>query len=715
MGRFRKAWDALIGRVEYTPPPPPVVPGTDMRVSDTTLAEFSITGRAPVNPWTIPDAAPFAPKAPDGTQAQLAMDSSLVPQGGGIADIYQWAMNGAFSEGLGFLGYPYLAELTQRPEYRRVSEIFAAETTRKWIKLKGDEDRINLIMEKLDAHDIRGLFRRAGELDGFFGRAQIFIDLGDALNSPELAKPLVPKAKVNGKGKARIKNFKVIEPFWSYPGMYQSANPLDMEFYKPTQWYVMSTVVHATRLLTVVGREMPDMLKPAYSFGGLSLSQMIKPYVDNWLRTRQSVSDLLHSFSTMVLATDMSAVIAGKSPKGFLDRLQIYNQARDNRGILAINKDTEELTNVSTPLGTLDKLLAQSQEQIASVSGIPLVILLGVTPSGLNASSDGEVRTFYATVKSYQERVYRSPLQTIIDLIQLDIDGTIDQEITFDFIDLWEMSEKDKADIRKSDGDLDVAYVGAGIVDNVEVRNRIVEDENSPYFGAELSDDAPAMPTIDPEDDPDDEGGDDGGDDGPKGAEDGAFEENKHPRADSGKFGSGAGGASGGASGKAKAAIKTFTASPTVWKSKASGIEYVANPVPQVPGGEKANVRAQQEALEDAFADDDTSFFSNATLDPAELKSLQNQVARDQVVNVADGGTFNAKENGEAPLVIRGPNGLILIDGNHRASAALLAGGKLDAQVFDYDKWKAAQAAKKVDTQKSNREDDDALLAELTS
>lgn len=552
MGRFRKAWDALRGRVEVAPYTPPVVVGTDMRVSDTTLAEFSITGRPPVNPWTIPPAAPFAPKGTHGEQAQLAMDSSLVPTGGGIADIYQWAMNGAFSEGLGFLGYPYLAELTQRPEYRRVSEIFAAETTRKWIKLQGDEKRIDKIMEALKRHDIRGLFRRAGELDGFFGRAQIFVDLGDKLDSDELAKPLAPKAKINGKGKARIKNFKVIEPFWSYPGMYQSANPLDMEFYKPTQWYVMSTVVHATRLLTIVGREMPDMLKPAYSFGGLSLSQMIKPYVDNWLRTRQSVSDLLHSFSTMVLATDMSAVIAGKSPKGFLDRLQIYNQARDNRGILAINKDTEELTNVSTPLGTLDKLLAQSQEQIASVSGIPLVILLGVTPSGLNASSDGEVRTFYATIKAYQERVYRSPLATIIDLIQLDIDGKIDEEINFEFIDLWEMDEKDKALVRKSDADMDVAYCGAGIVDNAEVRARIVQDENSPYYGAELSDDAPMTPD-DREDQradlSDDEDANDGPT-GPEGAQDAApaaFEEGKHPRATNGQFGSG--GSSGGAGG----------------------------------------------------------------------------------------------------------------------------------------------------------------------
>jgi hypothetical protein len=48
----------------------------------------------------------------------------------------------------------------------------------------------------------------------------------------------------------------------------------------------MSREVHRSRLLTFIGRELPDILKPAYAFGGLSMSQMLKPYVDNRLRSR---------------------------------------------------------------------------------------------------------------------------------------------------------------------------------------------------------------------------------------------------------------------------------------------------------------------------------------------------------------------------------------------------------------------------------------------
>ena len=54
-----------------------------------------------------------------------------------------WATAGLWGEGLAFPGYPYLAELAQRPEYRNIVETLAEEMTRKWIKIisTGDDDK----------------------------------------------------------------------------------------------------------------------------------------------------------------------------------------------------------------------------------------------------------------------------------------------------------------------------------------------------------------------------------------------------------------------------------------------------------------------------------------------------------------------------------------------------------------------------------------------
>ncbi len=554
-----------------------------MKINDVSLAEARMSGRPTLNPWqaaTVPDFFP-------GDRPAMALDRAAA-DGISLASVYQWAAGSLFSEGLGFLGYPYLAELMQRPEYRRIVEIYASEATRKGIKFAGDEEKIDELEKRMAELSVWPILRRAVEHDGGFGRGQIFVDVGDDAKTDrgarELAAPFVIKAKVK---KGGLKGFRNVEPLWSYPGQYESANPLDPDFYRPRQWYVMSTIVDDSRLIMIRGRELPDILKPAYAFGGLALTQMAKPYVDNWLRTRQSVSDLLHSFSTMVLKTNMGGVMAGKSAVDFYKRLEMFNRTRDNRGLMAIDKDGEDLTNVSTPLGTLDKLLAQSQEQIASVVGIPLVVLLGVTPSGLNASSDGEVRTFYATIKAYQERVLRKPLNVIVECVQRDLWGEPDPDITFEFVDLWEMDEKAKAEIRKSDADMDTAYVQAGVVSPEEVRDRITQDEDNPYFGVDLSAPAPEPPDMGGPGEEDDGDDGDGGGGQPEGKPEGGhkigqdegpkFEESKHPRAANGQFGSGGGGAT-----KEKPAAK-----PAKRDQDAGGTKSPDKPADTSSGGEK--------------------------------------------------------------------------------------------------------------------------------
>lgn len=472
-----------------------------MRISPLAVAGAKYGGPPTFDPATI-YVRPAAPRGmfPSG----VTMDSCGLPSVGGTLNaVAAWGMESAMHEGLVFPGYPYLAQLTQRAEYRRIAEIRAEHMTRKWIKLRGpDEARLKAIDQKLNGPEARGgldartKFRKAAEKDGHFGRCQIFMDFGDASSAREVGTPLVVDERKISPTRP-IKRLQILEPMWSYPGTFEGTNPLSPSFYKPSVWYVYGRAVHDTRLLTFVLREVPDMLKPSYSFGGLSLSQIAKPYVDNWLRTRQSVSDITSAFSQMVLKTNMDAALSGDTGDSVYARVDMFNATRDNRGTMVIDKDTEEFDNVAAPISGLDKLQAQALEQLASVSGIPLVVLLGVTPSGLNASSDGEIRTFYADIKADQEQMFLTPLQRIIDVVQLSIDGKIDPEVTFEFVDLWEMSQTDVVTNRKTEADTDSVYVTMGAVSNEEVRERLNEQEGGLYHGSLTG------PPPEPEDDED--------------------------------------------------------------------------------------------------------------------------------------------------------------------------------------------------------------------
>ncbi|MGX8008917.1 hypothetical protein ACVDG8_007805 [Mesorhizobium sp. ORM8.1] len=64
------------------------------------------------------------------------MDSAI---GGVQTWANAFALSGFLTEGITFLGYAYLTELAQRPEYRVIAETIASEITRKWIRFTAND------------------------------------------------------------------------------------------------------------------------------------------------------------------------------------------------------------------------------------------------------------------------------------------------------------------------------------------------------------------------------------------------------------------------------------------------------------------------------------------------------------------------------------------------------------------------------------------------
>lgn len=502
--RFRNWWKS--SRPSWWKGPPPAEPEKKrieppkLRINPLLVERFRNKPSSGQNPFVMPRYAPGV--LPDG-KTTMAMDDGPNQQ---IQATFQFGsqFHGAFAEGIGFMGYPYLASLSQRPEYRIPSEVIAEEMTRKWIVLKaeGKEDKsakVAALTRAMNRYKLREAFRDATELDGLMGLSFIHIDLGTSDDPAEMATRLILTPEKIAKGS--LKGFTVVDPTWCSPINYSTENALEPDFYKPQAWFVVGAHVHTTRLLPIISRPLPDILKPAYNFGGLALSQMLKPYVDNWLRTRQSVSDLINAFSIWVLETNMTAALGGEGGDDLDARLNLFTLLKNNRGAIAIDKEQEALSNVSAPLGTLDKLQAQSQEHMASVTRIPLVKQFGITPTGLNASSDGEIRTFYDSIHGRQERVYNDPLTICLKVIQLSEFGEIDEALTHEFVQLWELDEAGKAAVEKTKADTGAVLTAGGIITPDEERKRIASDPESDYNG--LEGDAPEMP--DPETEPNEE------------------------------------------------------------------------------------------------------------------------------------------------------------------------------------------------------------------
>lgn len=473
---------------------------------------------------------PFAPAKPlpgvvgEGAKAEvpkIAMDAAEVFRGAMDdatgASVESWVGSygaqyfySAYLEGQEWLGYAVLALLAQRPEYRIITGTFATEMTREWIEFKSkseDHDKqtkIDQLVKRLKDLKLRKVVKSAIENDGFQGRGQIYVDTGDEDDREELKTSIgsgdeVSRAKFgrDGDGKKKIKRLSAIEPMWCYPSQYNADDPLKVGWYSPETWWVMGKEVHRTRLLTFVSSPVPDMLKPAYSFGGLSRTQQNKPYVDFWLRNRTSGSDLLNNFSIPVLATDMNVSMMDEGNELF-QRVQTFNVLRDNQNTMVINKDSEEFSVAAAPLGGVKDLVGQSAEHMTIPSRIPIVKFFGDQPSGLNSTSEGVIRMFYDEVHAEQENILREPIQTIVDLVQIEMWGEVDDDIGFEFLPLWQLDEAGKSAIQKTKADQRAVDIEAGLVSPEEARLVLARDPDSQYAGLDLR-----KPLPPPEEEPD--------------------------------------------------------------------------------------------------------------------------------------------------------------------------------------------------------------------
>ena len=294
-----------------------------------------------------------------------------------------------------------------------------------------------------------------------FGGALIFIDI----NAEDLAEPLYDKAKIMSKNK--IQGLRVIPPYLCGASEVETANPLNADFMKPKKWYIAgnSGVVDSSRVIPLVMFDAPSLIKPLFNFFGISLTQFMKSYVASADIARQSLSDMLLRFRSEIIKSDLIKI----NPTEAVSRAKAINKQKNNNALILLTKDEEYIQSI-TPLSGLDKLIAQLQENVAVSARLPSVKLLGLTPSGFNATGDFDLASYYDEIMSLQNSIIKPIIEQILNLLVKEA-GWDDITASYEFHILEKSSDLDKAQVKNLEMDFITKAVGAGILTDEQAFN----------------------------------------------------------------------------------------------------------------------------------------------------------------------------------------------------------------------------------------------------
>lgn len=373
----------------------------------------------------------------------MAFDSA-----GGFNAIYESLTQHAYDLGqypiTSFVGYGVLQQIAQQGLIRACVQTIADDLSRKWIKLTGcdDSDKLEKLTNLLKDYHIQDLFHKAVTTTGYMGGAFIFVDTGE----DDLTLPLaVNDLSAELKGKDASVKFIVVDPVNVSPIDYNCIDPLRDDYMRPRIWQVLGRRVHASRLITFIENQPPILLKPNYNFLGIPQAQILWDYVIHFNDCRASTARLLNKISLLVVQTDMDAVLSDPQGLDLFDaKMEFLERYRNNDSVFVCDKDSESVMNVQTTIAGCTDVVRQALELVACINRTPAVKLLGISPSGFNATGESDLKNYYDYIASKQE-LYREQIQTILKIIQLVNFGEIDPAITFEFEPLNEENKASQA------------------------------------------------------------------------------------------------------------------------------------------------------------------------------------------------------------------------------------------------------------------------------
>lgn len=402
-----------------------------------------------------------------------------------------------------------LVALLRGTAYRRIVSLHPQWATVKGWALTDDTDEDAPLAAAMKRIDLPGAIRRADTWGRALGESRILLVTDSDMGLPELREPLDP-SKVK-----RLHRLEVLDRREFTPASYNNSLAAGV-LGEPETYHVhprrggISTatdmIVHKSRLLRFYGDELPPSevgfnFTGGSSWGADAIGQMIWDGLRNLTQTGSAGARVAQELSIAVFKLNSSkAKSAGEQRDDFIGKMRTMNMMKSVANAVFLSpSESFERTNAS-PAGFKD-LSEHARMELGLLSGVPLTLLIGLAPGGLNTDGDSWFRMWAVVIALHQEDRYRPPIEKVIEILYWSETGGIPDRWDVSFNPLGEMTALELAEVRLKNTQSDTITILDGVLTVDEVRGRYTETGG---YQAELQpvtrpDELPDPTTADPE------------------------------------------------------------------------------------------------------------------------------------------------------------------------------------------------------------------------
>lgn len=225
-------------------------------------------------------------------------------------------------------------------------------------------------------------------------------------------------------------------------------------------------LIHYTRILKFNGKIPTIRQARETNYWGLSIYSKLFDVIADCQEVSNSIATLIYESNVDVYRIEGLNQLAATNPDVVTKRLEIVQKMKSIvNGVVLDSKD--EYTKKTNTFTTLPEIADRFIQYVAGAAEIPVTRLLGISPAGMNATGESDLKNYFDKISALQENELR-PKLAILDKVVLKNAG-YNNEFEFIFNPLFQLTELEQADVDLKRAQRDQLYLDRDILTPLDV------------------------------------------------------------------------------------------------------------------------------------------------------------------------------------------------------------------------------------------------------
>jgi len=342
--------------------------------------------------------------------------------------------------------------------FKKAVDIPPGDMVREWRSYKGvDEDQITLIEAEETRLGLRQKLREAMIMARKDGNAVILLGTGG-----NAAGRLTPELVQQG----GLKYITVLSKDDIAPRM-RDRDPYSPTFNEASYWTLKNTAqtqIHPSRVIKFTNNPIREQFTWD-GWGGESLFAVMQRAITNNDQIAGAIAALVDEAKVDVIKLKnlMANLTTSEGENLLVRRFAAVNTLKSIVSAMVIDGDDEYDQKTQTFTGLTD-IQNIAMVIVAGLADIPVTRMWGRSAAGMNATGEGDLRNYYDNIRAMQTIDLAPTISPLDECMFRSALGDRPDELFYEWNPLYQMTEKEAAEVEKIYAETAASYAGSAIV-----------------------------------------------------------------------------------------------------------------------------------------------------------------------------------------------------------------------------------------------------------